>query len=423
MTIVNTANNIPDSDGRYVLVLPADGRDHERALRRVMGASDVYRTLDATDASDAGEFLGADAVVFDTLGLAVVHVDPDQRESLRRASDDILSVEPERQFHPVAARAAEYLSGYRDGVGDLARRIDGGAEERPRWFVGPEPIGDDAISTWGLRAVGVDAIEAGGAGIKVAVLDSGFSFDHPDFADRDFYVRSFIPGEEPDDGHGHGTHCGGTACGPRVPATGVRRYGVAHSADLYVGKVLSSRGTGTDTSVFAGIDWAIRQGCEVISMSLGSDDPRVSVAHERAGAAALERGSLIIAAAGNNADRPWYPGFVGVPANSPSVMAVGAVDSALQVASFSATSNPVPGGQVDIVGPGVGVFSSWLAPRWYATLDGTSMATPAVAGLAAVYAETTGRRGRDLWAQLVQTAQRLPASSADVGSGLAHAAA
>jgi subtilisin len=110
-----------------------------------------------------------------------------------------------------------------------------------------------------------------------------------------------------------------------------------------------------------------------------------------------------------------------VPANSPSIMAVGAVDRALAVADFSAASSSVEGGQVDIAAPGVDVYSSWPLPRATNTISGTSMATPHVAGIAALWSQRTGATGHELWTQLVQAAQRLPLPANDVGSGLVRA--
>jgi hypothetical protein len=102
-------------------------------------------------------------------------------------------------------------------------------------------------------------------------------------------------------------------------------------------------------------------------------------------------------------------------------MAVGALEQSLGMAFFSARSGAARGGQVDIAGPGFQVYSSWPMPTRYKSISGTSMATPHVAGIAALWSELTGYRGRDLWATLAQDSQRLLQPSVDVGGGLALA--
>lgn len=192
---------------------------------------------------------------------------------------------------------------------------------------------------------------------------------------------------------------------------------------------MSNRGSGSDGGILAGIEWAITNGCQIISMSLGAParpGDTYSQVYEQVGKRVLSRGSLIIAAAGNeSSDRKGKrlvpPNPVGHPANSPSIMAVAAVDAQLQIAAFSNSSINPSGGQVDIAGPGVAVYSSWFLPSRYRTISGTSMATPHVAGIAALYVEATGKTGLDLWGLLMRDSQRLALASVDVGSGLVQA--
>lgn len=283
---------------------------------------------------------------------------------------------------------------------------------------------DSAELTWGLQAVGITAAQQGGqagADVRVAVLDTGFDPAHPDFASRTIMAESFIDGEGPDDAHGHGTHCAGTACGPWDPQSGPG-YGVAPESEICSGKVLGADGSGSDTSILAGIDWALQQDCQIISMSLGADVREVHPAYVAAGRRAMERGALIIAAAGNNAQRSAGDyGFVGAPANSPQVMAVAAVDSDLRTADFSARSSPQDGAEVDIAAPGVDICSSWVGDQRYRTISGTSMATPHVSGIAALICGDTGARGEDLWKQLIDHAAALEDEDGrDVGAGLAR---
>ncbi|MBM9467933.1 S8 family serine peptidase [Nakamurella leprariae] len=442
---------------RYVVVFRDDvpALEMDRAVRDLLGqpgpGGAVARAEDFADrAVTAEEADRAAAVVFDELGVAVIAADPDRYPSVQAAvSTDprIVVVEPEliytvlpgqlpgqdtgvqlpAQPGPAVPRpadpatpSAEYLRGYRDGVQDLARRL-GQAGGSAMDLIAQVSYQDTDQAAWGLHATGVLTSPATGAGIRIAVLDTGFDLTHPDFSGRPITGRSFVPGEEVQDRHGHGTHCIGTAAGPAAPGQGPR-YGVAPEAQIWAGKVLSDSGSGTDTNILAGLNWAVAGGCEVISMSLGADLDQVVQRYETVGRRALAAGSLLIAAAGNNAARRrGSVGFVGVPANSPSIMAVGAVDQTLAVADFSARSSALPGGQVDLAAPGVDVLSSWPMPGRTRSISGTSMATPHVAGLAALWAQTRGDRGQALWTTLVQSASRLDASSADVGTGLALA--
>ena len=398
--------------GRSVVVFADPEVDAAATLRRLAGVTEVAdsRDVEGRDA-DARALRQADAVVFPGLGLAVAGVDPQQLVG----DPSVLAVTPELVHHVLPEVPEGYLAGYRDGVADLtARLLEAGETPSP----GAPVFADTPEHTWGLLATEAVSSPRTGRGIRVAVLDTGVDLAHPDLAGRALTATSFVAGQTAQDGHGHGTHCVGTACGPRT-LPGARGYGVAPGTEVFVGKVLSDEGSGTDAEILAGIAWAVRNQCQVISMSLGADTPEPSPAYTAAGRRALEQGSLIVAAAGNNADRgAGDVGFVGAPANSPDVLAVGALDPHLAVAWFSARSTAVPGGQVDLAAPGVDVYSSWPMPTRYNTISGTSMATPHVAGLAALWAEETGLRGRDLWWALDRAARRLDLPSADVGSGL-----
>jgi subtilisin len=143
---------------------------------------------------------------------------------------------------------------------------------------------------------------------------------------------------------------------------------------------------------------------------------------------ALNQGTLIVAAAGNDSrrTRPSNPIInpVSRPANAPSILAVGAIDRSLAIAPFSNGEINIDqtGGEVDLVGPGVDVFSSWFTPRNYNTISGTSMATPHVAGIAALYAQANPQaRGEALWQLLIKNTKSLTLKTRDVGAGLIQA--
>src|SRR5690606_18051453 len=137
----------------------------------------------------------------------------------------------------------------------------------------------------------------------------------------------FVSGETIQDMHGHGTHCTGIACGLEDP-DGIR-YGVASGAHIFAGKVLNNQGSGAQAWVLDGITWADDKGCKVLSLSLGSRvfaGQQYDMAYERAAQYALSRGTVIVAAAGNDSRRSrdrYSP--VGSPADCPSILAVGAL--------------------------------------------------------------------------------------------------
>ncbi|WP_225973225.1 S8 family serine peptidase [Nesterenkonia natronophila] len=293
----------------------------------------------------------------------------------------------------------------------------------PSTGTGEPPFEDTAELTWGLQAIGIDSAmvaRQSGTGVRVAVLDTGFDVTHPDFSARGVVAQSFVREEDPHDAHGHGTHCAGTACGPWEPHSGPG-YGVAPGSEIYAGKVLGDEGAGSDTSILAGIDWALQNDCHVISMSLGADVREVHPPYVAAGRRAMEQGALIIAAAGNNAQRnAGVPGFVGAPANSPHVLAVAAVGPDLCTADFSARSSAHAGGEVNLTAPGVEVHSAWLGEDRYRRISGTSMAAPHVSGIAALVCGATGARGDELWECLLDHVSPLAHSDPlDVGAGLA----
>jgi subtilisin family serine protease len=364
-----------------------------------------------------------DSVVLNEIGVAVVSANPDQQRSLFRTaaqSDAIFAIEPERVVTILPA-SADFLRGYRAGVDALVEQLLGETEEAR---VAAAAAADETRFTWGLQATRCPESCHTGNGVKVAVLDTGMDLNHRDYVGRTIVSASFIAGEEVQDGNGHGTHCIGTSCGPRQPTT-LPRYGVAFDAAIHAGKVLSNAGSGADGGILAGIDWAIGEGCRVISMSLGaptSVGDTFSTIYEEVARRALAKGTLIVAAAGNDSRRPGSVRPVSHPANCPSILAVAALNEDLTVASFSNAGLNPDGGQIDIAAPGVNVLSSYPEPEGYRRLRGTSMATPHVAGIVALLAEATPGAGpEELKNALLSSAVRLPAPSTDVGAGLVQA--
>jgi subtilisin family serine protease len=392
-------------------------------------------------AVDAEWLSTCEALIFEELGVAVVSGDDSQIASLRSAVPDnnnpILAVEDEEYVQllggddsdespRLTASGQAYLQGFLDGIQTVSDRLMGDSDwpDEALFLQAAEGLADTDVLTWGLLATGADRSRQNGRGIRVAVLDTGMDLAHPDFAGRSPFTASFVRGERVQDAHGHGTHCIGTACGPLLPAD-APRYGIAHEATLLAGKVVSDSGGGQDGWILAGINWAVKNRAAVISISIGATVRRgtpFKQAYETAAVNALNAGSLIIAAAGNSGNhRTLFP--VNSPANCPSIMAVAALDQELRHAAFSARPVPQVGSEVNISGPGVEVLSSYKMPVPHASLTGTSMAAPHVAGCAALWAQQTGLRGKALWQKIEATAREVRPASGLVGAGLVQAPA
>ncbi len=239
-----------------------------------------------------------------------------------------------------------------------------------------------------------------GTGSTVAVLDTGWDPAHPDLAGQVADARNFTEDADPEgqaavDRQGHGTHVAATVAGTGAASGGTHR-GVAPGADLLIGKVLGDDGSGYEDWIIAGMEWAVEQGADVVSMSLGTDwasdgtDP-MSQAVDRL---SVESDTLFVVAAGNMGPDE---GTVGSPGAATSALTVGAVDKQDQPASFSSRGPRIGDGAVkpEVVAPGVGIVAARAAgtalgsllDEHYTSLNGTSMATPHVAGAAAILAQ------------------------------------
>ncbi len=262
---------------------------------------------------------------------------------------------------------------------------------------------------------GVDRIDgelawasATGAGVKVAVVDTGIDLTHPDLsANIKGGYNAINPSKSAKDDNGHGTHVAGTIAASN---NGIGVIGVAPQAELYAVKVLDRRGSGWVSDIIEGLDWAVANDIDVINMSLGlsSNVSAFADAIARVDAA----GIVQVGAAGNDSGGP-----VGYPAAYPQVIAVSAVDSADGLAYFSSV-----GPEVDLAAPGVAITSTYKGGA-YRDFNGTSMASPHVAGSAALVLSARGSltvAQVKIW--LTSTADPLAGLSAvEQGSGLVDA--
>ncbi|WP_405676679.1 S8 family serine peptidase [Streptomyces sp. NBC_00868] len=270
-----------------------------------------------------------------------------------------------------------------------------------------------------------------GKGVKVAVLDTGIDVNHPDFAGLIDGTASFVPDEAVTDVNGHGTHVAGTIVGSGA-ASGGDNKGVAPGADLFVGKVLGgAEGYGQDSWVMAGMQWAAESGADVVNMSLGDSYPTdgSDPMSQTVDALSARYGTLFVIAAGNAG-----PESISAPGAAASALTVAATDKQDRLAGFSSTGPLAHSGGMkpDIAAPGVDI----TAPRSsqmtgggegsYRTLSGTSMATPHVAGAAAILAQQhPDWTGAQLKEHLMSTAKGLDGgySPYEVGTGRLDVAA
>jgi subtilisin len=396
------------TDRHLVLLSRQTGRLAARILHRALG----LRLIGSSELDGPGlhtEIAAGEALLLEGLSLALVHSDPQQmRWFERRRKHGLGLILPER-----TVRAS--------GVIGRVPAAHAFRTHAPAGMRAGESFADSPRATWGLQASGAVTSRYSGRGIRIAILDTGIDLEHPDFRRRQVVAQSFVAGRSTQDDNGHGTFCAGVACGPLRPQEGPR-YGVAFASELYVGRVLDEYADGSDGDVLAGIDWAVRSKCAVISLSLGSpvgmgeSYPRV---YEEVAARALAAGSLLMAPSGNTSQRPAEIAPVEHPANCPSVCVIGAVDQRCSVASFSNGGLNLRGGAVDLAAPGVAIHSAAPRPTLYQLGSGTSLATPHAAGIAALHAEADPQaRGAALRARLQAAARVLPALRRDVGAGL-----
>ncbi|SDO90308.1 Subtilase family protein [Streptomyces sp. cf386] len=413
--------------GRYVVLLePGNQESGLSALRSSADIASVERVR-GTDVGHVSELLERPdvSVYFEELGAAVVEVRPDQRHALvttAEAESTIIAAEPERMVYamPITAPTqapTEFFPAYRSDEDVVARH------SRAEMAAAHGPAPDEHSFTWGLQAIRANLSHLTGRGVKVAVLDTGVDTDHPDLVGCIEETMSFVLGETVEDVQGHGSHCIGTVAGPNKPQQGPR-YGVACDARILAGKVLNNRGRGADGQILAGISWAIARGARVISMSLGAPvqvGELFPQTYEILAQRALALGTVIVAAAGNESNRPPSIKPVGRPANCPSILAVGALDRSLTPSFFSNGGINGQGGEINIAAPGRDVRSA--APGGgYDDMSGTSMATPHVAGVLAMIAEANPHASAaDLKAALLSGAFPLSQPVRDVGSGLLQA--
>jgi subtilisin family serine protease len=360
---------------------------------------------------------------------------------------------------PIVSIAVEHADLTHDEVIEAAHDPNVAAIAPPMPVQLIEPLDFDpnialptAGNAWGVEAVGADACAETGAGAVVAILDTGIDASHAAFSGMNLVQKDFT-GEGNGDNNGHGTHCAGTVFGRDV--NGVR-IGIARGVqNALIGKVLGESG-GDTAGILDAIYWAVTNGANVISMSLGMDFPRYVQLLEQSGypkpaaislglqgyranvrmfeklaelvraqGLGLGRTCVIVAAAGNESRRELVNGYeiaVAPPATADGIVSVGALGQtgiSTQPYSVASFSNTGP----NVSAPGVAITSA-KAGGGLVAMNGTSMATPHVAGVAALWCERMRVQGQpivadQLIARLLGTARYLPnLDQLDVGAGM-----
>ena len=252
-------------------------------------------------------------------------------------------------------------------------------------------------NAWGVKRIGAGVVHAPpnsntGLGVKVAIIDTGIDYTHPELDGNYHGGKDFVNNDDdPLDDHGHGTHVAGTIAAEDNGEAAAGVVGVAPGAHLYALKILDRSGSGNDSDLIAAMQWAVDNSMQVVNLSLGTPtDPGTLVKQAFDNAAA--HGVVTVAAAGN---RDWLYILFGIempvqwPAAYDSVIAVSAIKSSDQWANFSCS-----GPEVELAAPGDSIYST--IPGGYGVMSGTSMAAPHAAGAAALviaagYSDVRGR--------------------------------
>ena len=331
--------------------------------------------LAAADEDSAQNNLPARKIVVFKKGVSEL----DKSDALRRAGGSLVKKLRQRDMATAAldedsaaalSKDARVLRIEDDAVVEALETV-GGNNKQAKTNGNKPPSQPAEVLPWGINKIDAEqvwSLDGVGAGVNVGVIDTGISSSHPDLianikggVSEVWYTSSW------NDDNGHGSHVAGII-GAVDNSIGV--IGASHSANLYAIKVLDRRGSGYLSDVIDGVDWAIGNGMNVINLSLGCDCPSQFL-HD-AVARARDAGIVVVAAAGNSGGSVLYP------AAYPEAIAVVAVDSS-DTAPYWSSRGP----EVDLAAPGKSIYSTYKGTG-YATLSGTSMAAPHVAGATAL---------------------------------------
>lgn len=411
LTLITGDRVTVDAKGRVVGFRPAAGREHIPVQRQVRDGHTLLVPADAHRLIGSGRL---DRRLFDVTEL--------NRAENRKAQKSGLKLIVSYRGAGAAAARAEVRDAGATRVGPVLKSLNAQSVATPRedarsvWqALTSKPSGSAQRTTatgidrvWldGVRRASLDksvpqigaptAWKAGytGKGVKIAVLDTGADATHPDLKGQILASKNFAGTPDLKDHFGHGTHVSSIVAGTGAKSGG-KFKGVAPDAKLLEGKVLDDDGFGDDSGILAGMEWAVAQGADVINLSLGgTDTPGIDPLEAAVNKLSADSGVLFAIAAGNEGD---MAGTVGSPGSADAALTVGAVDDKDVLADFSSRGPRVGDNAIkpDVTAPGVDITAAASPgsvidkevgqnPAGYLTISGTSMATPHVAGAAAL---------------------------------------
>ncbi|WP_408907025.1 S8 family peptidase [Streptomyces atratus] len=411
LTLITGDRVSVDAKGRVVGFRPAKGRENIPVQRQIHDGHTLLVPADAHRLISSGKL---DRRLFDVTEL--------NRAENRRAQKAGLKLIVAYRGAQAAAAKAEVRDAGSTRVGRTLKSLNAESVTTPEhdaqdvWHaLTSKPshgaqrttaAGIDRVWLDGVRKASLDksvpqigvpsAWKAGytGKGVKIAVLDTGVDTTHPDLQGQILDTKNFTSSPDTKDRVGHGTHVSSIAAGTGAKSGG-KFKGVAPDAKLLEGKVLDDDGFGDDSGILAGMEWAVAQGADIINLSLGGGDtPEIDPLEAAVDKLSADKGVLFAIAAGNEGDGA---GTVGSPGSADAALTVGAVDDNDKLADFSSRGPRVGDGAIkpDVTAPGVNITAAAAPgsaidqevgqnPPGYLTISGTSMATPHVAGAAAL---------------------------------------
>ncbi|MFB7912437.1 S8 family serine peptidase [Streptomyces sp. NPDC056061] len=411
LTLITGDRVTVDAKGRVLHFRPAAGREHIAVQRQIRNGHTLLVPADAHRLIGSGKL---DRRLFDITELNRAEIRRSQKSGLKlivsyrgaqasAAKAEVRDAGATRVGRTLTSLNAESVTTPTDDAQEIWKALTG---KPSRGLQRTTAAGIDRVWLDGVRRASLDrsvpqigtptAWKAGytGKGVKIAVLDTGADATHPDLRGQILETKNFSTSPDTKDRVGHGTHVSSIAAGTGAKSGG-KFKGVAPDAKLIEGKVLDDDGYGDDSDILAGMEWAVAQGADVINLSLGgADTPGIDPLEAAVNKLSAEKGVLFAIAAGNEGDGA---GTIGSPGSADAALTVGAVDHDDVLADFSSRGPRLGDGAIkpDVTAPGVDITAAAAPgsaieqdggqnPPGYLTISGTSMATPHVAGAAAL---------------------------------------